>query len=68
MSLHPYCVLLLEKGDEGMEDGIRDVDPVIVSKFDEIAKKLKQSRQVYLKAQIELTAINYIQCINNVQR
>jgi hypothetical protein len=53
--------LLLDKGAEGMEVRIRDVDPVIVSKIDEMAKKLKQSRQVYLKAQIELIAIDYIQ-------
>ena len=40
---------------------LRDLDPIIISKIDEMAKKLNQSRQVYLKAQIELVAIDYIQ-------
>ncbi len=44
-----------------MEVRIRDVDPVILSKIDEMAKKRKQSRQVFLKGQIELIGTDYMQ-------
>ncbi|WP_438313221.1 hypothetical protein [Sporosarcina sp. FA9] len=44
-----------------MEIRIKDVDPIIVCKIDEMAKKLNQSRQIYLNARIELIAIDYIQ-------
>ena len=40
---------------------LRDLDPVIVKQINEIAKKNKQSRQIFLKKQIELMATDYMQ-------
>lgn len=40
---------------------IRNIDPVILKKIDEVAKRNKQSRQVYLQKQIELMATDYMQ-------
>lgn len=39
-----------------MEIKIRNVDPVAVKKIDELAKKRNQSRQEFLKNQLELLA------------
>lgn len=44
-----------------MEVRIREVNPVIVKTIDELARKNNQSRQVYLKKQIELLATDYMQ-------
>ena len=40
---------------------LRDLDPVIVKQIDEMAKKYNQSRQIFLKKQIELMATDYMQ-------
>lgn len=40
---------------------LRDLDPVLIKKIDELAKKNNQSRQIYLKKHIELLATDFIQ-------
>lgn len=45
-----------------MDIKIRDLDPMVIKKIDELAKKNKQSRQKFLKTQIEnLSIINELQ-------
>ena len=44
------------KGEENMDLLLRNIDPVAVKKFDEMAKKKSISRQEYLKSVLEKVA------------